>query len=42
MKKCAVLTMKKCKRVVREGIELPSGEVLREFDKNGYKYLGVL
>jgi hypothetical protein len=27
---------------VREGIELPSGEVMKDVDENGYKYLGVL
>ena len=27
---------------MREEIELPSGEVIMEFDENGYKYLGVL
>ena len=26
----------------REGMELPSGEVMKEVDENGYKYLGVL
>ena len=25
-----------------EGIELPGGEMIREIDENGYKYLGVL
>ena len=27
---------------MRQGIELPSGEVMREVNGNGYKYLGVL
>jgi hypothetical protein len=42
MEKCAVLTMKGGKRVKREGMELPSGEMMKEVDENGYKYLGVL
>ena len=32
MEKCAVLTKKRGKRVVREGIELPSGEVMKDVD----------
>ena len=42
MEKCAVLTIEGGKRVKREGMELPSGEVMKEVDENGYKYLGVL
>jgi hypothetical protein len=42
MDKCAVLTMEKGKRVKREGMALPSGEVMKEVDESGYKYLGVL
>jgi hypothetical protein len=44
MDKCAVLTMKGGKRVVSDsyGMELPSGEVMKEVDENGYKYLGIL
>ena len=26
----------------REGLELPSGEMMKEIDESGYKYLGVL
>lgn len=40
--KCAVLTVKKGVKVRCEGIELPSGEVMKEVDETGYKYLGVL
>ena len=42
MDKCAVLTMKDGVRVERWGMELPSGEVMKEVDEEGYKYLGVL
>ena len=40
--KCAVLTIRKGVRVACEGIRLPGGEIMREVDENGYKYLGVL
>ena len=42
MSKCAVLTMEKGMRKEDEGIELPSGEVMKDVDEEGYKYLGVL
>ena len=42
MDKCAVLTMKGGKKVASEGVELPSGEVMKDVDEDGYKYLGVL
>ncbi len=42
MDKCAVVHMKKGKRVRSEGIVLPSGQVMNDVDENGYKYLGVL
>ena len=42
MEKCAVLTMEGGKRVKREGMELSSGEMMKEVDECGYKYLGVL
>ena len=42
MDKCAVLLMKDGKQVESEGVELPSGEVMKDVDENGYKYLGVL
>ena len=42
MEKCAVLTIEGGKRVKREGMELPSGEVMKEVDEHWYKYLGVL
>jgi hypothetical protein len=40
--KCAVVGMEKGVRVHCEGISLPNGEVMKELDENGYKYLGVL
>jgi hypothetical protein len=42
MEKCAVLTMKRGERVAREGLELPSGEVMKDVDESAYMYLGVL
>ena len=43
IKKCGVLVMKKGKHVRSEGIEIPSGEKIKEIDlENGYKYLGIL
>jgi len=40
--KCAVLEMQRGLKVETEGIELPSGEVMKEVEESGYKYLGVL
>ena len=40
--KCAVVSIKRGKRVRSEGIELPDGEEMMEPDSDGYKYLGVL
>ena len=40
--KCAVLTMKRGKRVESRGIRLPNGEEMDEPNNEGYKYLGVL
>ena len=42
MDKCAVLVMKDGKQVASEGVELPSGDVMKDVDEEGYKYLGVL
>ena len=42
MDKCAVLGIKKGKRVECSGVELPSGDMMNEVDDEGYKYLGVL
>ena len=42
MEMCAVLTMEAGKRVKRDGMELPSGEMMKAVDECGYKYFGVL
>jgi len=42
MDKCAVLGIKKGKKVECTGVELPSGDMMNEVDDEGYKYLGVL
>ena len=40
--KCAVLVLKRGEKVRCEGIILPDGQVMKEVDVVGYKYLGVL
>ena len=40
--KCAMLVLKKGVKVISEGIVLPSGEIIKEVEKSGYKYLGIL
>ena len=41
--KCGVLVMKRGKMSKCKGIEIPSGELIKEIDtEGGYKYLGVL
>ena len=40
--KCGVLVVEKGVKKKCEGIELPGGEMIKEIDENGYKYLGVL
>ena len=40
--KCGVLVVEKGVKKKCEGIELPSREMVREINENGYKYLGVL
>jgi len=42
LEKCAVLEMKRGERVECEGIDLPTGDMMKELDDNGYKYLGIL
>ena len=42
MGKCKVLVVKDGKQVRSDGAELPSGEVMKDVEENGYKYLGVL
>ena len=40
IKKCAVIIMNGGKVKATDGIELPSGETIREIE-DGYKYLGI-
>ena len=40
--KCAMLVMKKGVKVKSEGIVVPSGDVIKEVERSGYKYLGIL
>ena len=42
MEKCAVLVMEVGKKVECDGIVLPDGDLIKEVDDDGYKYLGVL
>ena len=42
MKKCGILTMKRGKVVRCEGIMLPNNEVMKEAEKKGYTYLGLV
>ena len=40
--KCVVLELERGRLVRREGIGLLDGERMKEVDREGYKYLGVL
>ena len=41
--KCAILEMKRGKVVSSNGLELPSGEIIKALESSdGYKYLGVI
>ena len=42
IEKCAVVTIERGVKEHCQGIVLPSGEVMKEVDENGYRYLGVL
>ena len=42
IKKCDVIIMNREKVKSTDGIELPSGEKIRELEEDGYKYLGIL
>ena len=42
MKKCGVLILKRGKVSEVEGITLPTGEVMKTIDEEGYKYLGMI
>ena len=40
--KCAMLVMKAGVKVKSEGIVLPTGDIIKEVEESGYKYLGIL
>ena len=42
MKKCGILTMRRGKLVRCDGIMLPNNEVMKEVEKEGYTYLGIV
>ena len=42
IKKCGVLVLKRGKIVSSEGVEMSDGEIIKEVEKNGYKYQGIL
>ena len=42
LKKCGVLVLKRGKVKRMDGLVLPSGEVMKQIDDEGYKYLGIL
>ena len=39
IKKCDVLVLKRGNVVPSEGVEMPDGEIIKEAEKNGYRYL---
>ena len=42
IKKCEVIIINKGRIKSADGIELPSGEKMKEIEEDGYKYLGIL
>ena len=42
IKKCGVIIINRGKVTSTDGIELPSGEKIREIEADGYKYLEIL
>ena len=42
IKKCGVIIINRGKVKSTDGIELRSGEKIRELEEDGYKYLGIL
>ena len=42
IKKCDVVIMKRGKLSSTDGIVLPNGETIKEVEKDGYRYLGIL
>ena len=42
IKKCGVVSVRRGKISKHEGIILPNGEVMKQIEQDGYKYLGIL
>ena len=42
IKKSGVLVLKRSKIVKMEGVVLPDGQVMKEIEDRGYRYLGIL
>jgi len=42
LKKCGILNLKRGKVARCEGMKLPDGEVLKEVEQEGYRYLGIM
>ena len=42
LKKCGILVMKRGKVIRCEGKTLPNGEIMKEVEKEGYAYLGII
>ena len=42
LNKCGVLVLKRGKILKQDGITLPNGQMMKEIDESGYKYLGIV
>ena len=42
IEKCATLKMEKGKRTEGVGVTLPTGEIIKDLEEDGYRYLGIL
>ena len=42
IEKCATLKMEKGKRTEGVGVTLPTGEIVKDLEEDGYRYLGIL
>ena len=42
LKKCSVLVLKRGKVDKCDGVILPDGQMVKEIEENGYRYLGLL
>ena len=42
LKKCGILVLKRGKIDKCDGVTLPDGQIMKEIEKNGYRYLGVV